>query len=171
VIYEFRGLVKIREKSLYPNIYIMSPNEWGPPVWTFFHVLAANIREDSYKLVGPQIFMLISKIARYLPCPDCSEHAAQFLAKIGPPAYATKTDLQRMLYVFHNVVNKRKNKSMPGPEILESYQNMNMIDVYNKFIAVYNTRGNMKLLADSFQRQLIITDVKRWMTKYARAFM
>jgi hypothetical protein len=149
----------------------MSPNQWGPPIWTFFHTLAARIRDDSYQQVGPQIFILISKICRYLPCPECSEHATQFLANIRPQGYSTKTDLQRMLYVLHNVVNKRKNKPMPGEEILESYKNINVIDAYNKFIAAYNTRGNMKLLADTFQRQLIVTDVKRWVTKYARAFM
>lgn len=149
----------------------MSPNQWGPPIWTFFHTLAAKIREDSYNEVGPQIFNLIYKISRYLPCPECSEHAAQFLGSIKPQGYCSKTDLQRLVFVFHNVVNKRKNKSTPGPEILEKYNNTNIIDAYNNFIAVYNTRGNMKLLAETFQRDLIIKDVKKWMTKYVRAFM
>lgn len=149
----------------------MSPNHWGPPIWTLFHTLSAKIREDSYSVVGPQLFNFIRKISMYLPCPECSEHATQFLANIKPNGYSTKTDLQRLVYVFHNVVNKRKNKPLPGPEIMNEYNNNDIIKVYNNFISAYKTKGNMKLLADTFQRQLIVNEFKSWMKKYIRAFM
>jgi hypothetical protein len=41
---------------------------------------------------------------------------------------------------------------------------LNIIQVYNTFIKNYNTKGNMKLLAETFQRKLIINDLKKWFT-------
>ena len=32
----------------------------------------------------------------------------------------------------------------------------------NRFLSVYNTKGNMQLLTESFQRELIIADFKKW---------
>lgn len=148
----------------------MSPKQWGPPIWTLFHTLAAKIREDSYQEVGPQLFNMICRICRYLPCPECSEHATQFLGKIRPNGYSSKIELQKMLYVLHSAVNKRKNNPIVGPEILEKYKNVNVVDAYNNFTAVYKTKGNMKLLAESFQRQLIVTEFNKWIKKYIRAF-
>ena len=50
----------------------MSPTTWGPPVWRFFHTLAEKMNEDKFQELGPQLFNLIRKICRVLPCPDCS---------------------------------------------------------------------------------------------------
>ena len=52
---------------------------WGPPIWTLFHTLAAKIHEDKFNEIGGQLIMFIRKISRYLPCPDCSQHATNFL--------------------------------------------------------------------------------------------
>ena len=121
---------------------------WGPPIWTLFHTLAAKIREDKFNEIGHELIMHIRKIARYLP----------------------KTNFMQVLYVLHNHVNKRKNKPVFKLENLNMYENKNLIQVYNRFSLVYNTRGNMKLLTDTFQRQLLITDFKKWLVKNMQAF-
>lgn len=142
----------------------MSPNTWGPPVWTLFHTLAEKINEESYPLIGNQIFYMIYKICSCLPCPDCSGHATKFLGKINMAALKTKTDLKNILYVFHNVVNVRKGKPTFPTALLNGYEKRNLGKVYNNFISVYNTRGNMQLLAESFQRQRVIKEFKGWIT-------
>ena len=58
------------------------PSVWGPPIWSFFHILAENIHEEDYNRLIPQLFTLIRRTCVYLPCPECSEHATKFLAKI-----------------------------------------------------------------------------------------
>ena len=50
------------------------------------------------------------------------------------------------------------------------YQNLNIANVFNNFVSVYNTKGNMKLLAESFQRSLIIKDLKRWLLNNINSF-
>ena len=149
----------------------MTPGIWGPPIWTLFHTLAQKIHDDKFATVGPQLFNYIRRISRYLPCPDCSDHATKFLAKIIPNNLRTKVDLINILYVFHNIVNQRKSKQMHTPAIMEQYKTKNVIQVYNNFAAVYKTRGNMRLLTDTFQRQLIIADFKKWLLTNIKAFI
>lgn len=141
----------------------MTPEQWGPPIWTLLHTLAEKIHEDKYAEFGPQLLGHIRRICRYLPCPDCSDHATAFLAKLKPNGLKRKIDLINVLYIMHNVVNKRKNKLMFVPDVLEQYKTKNIIQVYNHFATVYKTKGNMRLLTDTFQRQIIVRDFKRWL--------
>lgn len=148
----------------------MSPGVWGPPIWNLFHTLAAKIREDRYADLGPQLFGYIAKISRYLPCPHCSQHATAFFSKINGNNLKTKNDLINTIFILHNIVNKRKEKQLFGPVILEQYNRKNIIHAYNYFAGAYKTRGNMQLLTDTFQRQLIIADFKRWLMANITAF-
>ena len=88
------------------------PDVWGPPIWRFFHILAENIHEEQYHSLIPQLFTLIRRTCVYLPCPECSEHATKFLAKISPSDISNKTEFKNMLYLFHNMVNKKKGKPL-----------------------------------------------------------
>ena len=45
---------------------------------------------------------------------------------------------------------------------LNLYNNVNLVSAFNNFISVYHTRGNMKMLAESFQRNIILKQVKKW---------
>jgi hypothetical protein len=77
-----------------------------------------------------------------------------------------------MLFLFHNIVNKRKGKPLFNNEGLsEMYKDKNTINVYNQFIAVYQTHGNMQLLADSFQRKLITVELKKWLMSNIQHFL
>jgi hypothetical protein len=148
-----------------------SQGVWGPPIWTLFHTLAAKIHEDKFNEIGHELISHIRKIARYLPCPDCSQHATTFFSQVPPHMFKTKTNFINVLYVMHNHVNKRKNKPLFKLENIDMYKNNNIIHTYNRFIMVYNTRGNMKLLTDTFQRQILIADFKKWLTKNIKSFM
>jgi len=145
-------------------------NIWGPPIWRFFHVLIEKIKEENFSTVHMELFNYIKRICSYLPCPECSQHANQFLSKISPNQISNKNDFKNMLYVFHNQVNKRKQKQLFPYFEMERYKQYNIIAVYNKFISVYNTKGNMKMLTESFQRQFIIRDFKNWLTKNINCF-
>jgi hypothetical protein len=140
----------------------MSPNKWGPPVWTLFHTLAEKITDFGYSRVGNQLFYHIYRICNSLPCPDCAEHATNFLKKVNPASLKTKTHLKNLLYVFHNAVNVRKYKPTFHTFNLEIYKRKNLNNVLNNFVHVYNTRGNMKLLTESFQRDRVLREFKKW---------
>jgi hypothetical protein len=143
----------------------MSPSVWGPPIWNFLHTLAAKIKDDKYNEVSRELFFYIQKICANLPCPECSQHARTFLGKIIFSRVSTKNDLIKLLYLFHNSVNRRKVKPVFAFEEIGKYSQNSLIHAYNNFIVAYHTKGNMKLLADSFQRKLIIQEFRKWMLR------
>jgi len=149
----------------------MSPNEWGPPTWTLLHTLAAKIKEERYPIVGQQLFQFIVQICHNLPCPDCALHARQFLARINPNALTTKTSLKNVLYVFHNAVNKRKGKPLFSVDALDAaYQSKQVIPVFNEFARNYHTKGNMRLLSESFHRAQALKQFRHWLMHNLMSF-
>jgi hypothetical protein len=149
----------------------MSPPEvWGPPIWTLFHVLAEQINEHMYPSYAGQLFNVVKHICSALPCPECTTDATIFLNKIKIHDLKTKEDFKKMIYIFHNYVNAKKRKPLFNYSSLEIYKKYNIITIFNRFISVYHTRGNMKLLAESFQRQNIIKHIKEWFSKNIMAF-
>ena len=149
----------------------MSPNQWGPPTWNLFHTLAEKIKEDQYPIIGLQLYYQIMQICHQLPCPECSDHAKLFLSKINTNNLKPKNELKNMLYVFHNNVNGRKNNPQYKYENLEIYKSKNIINVFNEFSKNFTSNGNMKLLADNFQRRQMLIAFKKWLMKNIYSFM
>lgn len=143
---------------------------WGPAVWNLFHTLAEKIKEDSYHKIGGELFQFIRRICANLPCPDCAQHATQFMNRVNFRQIRTKTDFKNMLWFFHNAVNKRKNKPIYPLRDLDIYADYNLVSVFNQFVASFQTKGNMKLLADSFQRKIITNDLRKWLMDNIHAF-
>ena len=149
----------------------MSPNVWGPPIWTFFHTLAEKINEESFHSIFPTLFNYIRRICNVLPCPECSQHAGIFLAKVNPAGVRNKNDFRNIMCIFHNIVNKRKNKPVYDRNNLTiTYGNNNIITTYNNFVASFHTKGNMKLLAETFQRKLLMAEFRKWFLTNIRFF-
>jgi hypothetical protein len=150
----------------------MSPPEvWGPAVWILFHTLIDKMNPDVYPYVIRSMFGAIVRICRFLPCPDCSRDASNFLAKINLKDYKTKDEFKNMMYLFHNWVNAKKRKPLFNYAKINMYANLHLPFVINNFIAKYNTKGNMKLLAESFQRSLVVKDFINWFTYHSKAFI
>ena len=143
---------------------------WGPPIWTLFHALAAKIHEDKFKQVKLQLISFIKMICFNLPCPTCANHARVFLSKIRFDRINTPTILQNFLHTFHNSVNKRKNKPEFARDKLTVYEEINLVSAFNNFVAVFHTRGNMKMLAESFQRGQIVNHFKKWFANNLQHF-
>jgi hypothetical protein len=149
----------------------MSPPEvWGPAVWTLFHTLIEKVNDQAYPFIKVQLFGQIRRICGFLPCPECSADATNFLAKVNINDLKTKVDFRNTFYVFHNMVNAKKRKPLFNYSKLASYNNYGIVPVINNFISKYNTKGNMKLLAESFQRKMVLGEFKSWFTKTIRAF-
>jgi hypothetical protein len=144
----------------------MSPPEiWGPPVWRLFHTMAAQINDE--RLI-PTIMGHIKRICAYLPCPDCSKHATDFWSRVKSPT--TKQEMIDILYNFHNQVNYIKRKPPHNYDKIDDYGKINLVYAFNDFIRVYNTKGNMNQLTESFQREIIIKNFKLFMVTNIRKF-
>ena len=140
----------------------MSPSYWGPSTWFFMHTLAAKIKENSFSLISPNLIMFLIQICNNLPCPECSNHAKQFWSKVKTSNINNKTDLINLLFVFHNMVNKRKQIKAFKYENLKYYEHKNLIETYNTFSQNFNTKGNMSLINESFRRNMMLTSLKKW---------
>lgn len=149
----------------------MSPSHWGPPTWIFMHTLAEKVKEELFPVMGQQLISIIMQITFNLPCPDCADHSKIFWSKVKIANIKTKTDLINLLYVFHNCVNKRKNYGPFKYDSLQYYKSQNVIDSFNKFARNFNTKGNMKLLTESFHRGRLLTSIKGWLMANINAFM
>ena len=93
-------------------------------------------------------------------------HKALFLKD-----YKTKNEFKNMLYLFHNWVNAKKRKPLFNYANMNKYANLHLPFVINNFIANYNTKGNMKLLTESFQRSFVIKDFISWFKTNSRIFI
>jgi len=141
----------------------MSPSTWGPPTWIFIHTLAEKIKDSSFDLIGTNLIMFIMKICHNLPCETCSQHAKQFWIKVKIANIKNKTDLINLLFVFHNMVNKRK-RYLPFKYIdLQYYKSRNVIETHNQFAKNFNTKGNMNLINEAFHRNMLLTTLKTWL--------
>ena len=150
----------------------MSPPEvWGPPIWTFLHCLSCCLKNESFLYLRKSIFNIILLICKNLPCPACSSDASAFLGKINPDTLKTKEEFVDMLYLFHNYVNKKTNKPLFNHVNVIKYTNYNLWNVINRFIKAYNTQGNMNLINESFHRQLVIKEFKKWFQANNMHFM
>jgi hypothetical protein len=146
------------------------PEVWGPTVWSLFHTLAEKVNANIYPYIAKQLFNLIVRICRFLPCPECSTDASNFLAKIKIENLKTKDDFKQMFYLFHNYVNAKKRKPLFNFSNLVIYQRYRLVPIVNNFILCYNTKGNMKLLNESFQRQFVLKDFRNWFSANIKAF-
>ena len=148
----------------------MSPNKWGPPTWVYIHTLAEKIKEEEFDKLGPQLIQTIINICSILPCPECSKHATNFWRKVNLQTIGCKEDLKKVLFVFHNTVNKRKNKPLFAYEKMDTYSSKRLTDVFIHFRQHFKTNGNMNLINESFHRQRLLLSVKYWMLQNNSAF-
>ena len=148
-----------------------APEIWGPAVWNLFHTLIEQLNEDAYQVIAPQMYAQFVKICKFLPCPDCASDATNFLAKVNLTHIKYKVEFRNTFYLFHNWVNARKRKQLYNYGNILIYSKYNIIVVINKFLSVYHTKGNMKMLNESFQRSLIVSTFKGWFTSVIGAFM
>jgi hypothetical protein len=148
----------------------MTPDVWGPPIWTLFHCLAEKIKEEKFAELGPQIYSFIVQICKMLPCPECSAHASQFLSKIKPAAITSKDILRSVLFTFHTNVNTRKKKPKFDNALLTKYKSLNLVIAFKNFVIVYNQRGNMKQLTESFHRTQLVKHFTQWLIANKESF-
>ena len=149
----------------------MTTKQWGPAVWTLYHVLAEKIKDDVYPKIYIELFSQIYQIASLLPCNECSGHAKLFLSKIKVENLKTKQDLINMLYVFHYSVNSRTETPLFKYENLAQYKSINIITAFNNFSNKFNTDGNMQLITENFHRKQFLINFKRWLMQNVSNFM
>lgn len=149
-----------------------SKDVWGPSTWTLFHTLAEKVKEENFNEILPDLLTMIKRICMNLPCPDCSAHAVQIMSKVTPNQFTSKESLKIFLFHFHNSVNVRTGKPVFTFEELNSkYSRANTFVIIPYFIKVFSYRNtNVRLLINSFHKDLLIKDFIKWMRENSSKF-
>ena len=81
---------------------------WGTITWFLFHTLAEKIKPESFENKKNELLKIIFLICNNLPCPECQDHAKETMKSMKINMIKNKEDFQKMLWTFHNMVNKRR---------------------------------------------------------------
>jgi hypothetical protein len=137
---------------------------WGPPIWFLFHTLAHKVKDDSFPIIREGLLKNIYSICSNLPCPVCTNHAMEYLNKINFNNIRSKDELIKMLYVFHNDVNKRKKMDLfPYSDVYDKYKTAVTKNIVQYFMAQYEKKTlNVKMPSSEFHRKNLILILKRW---------
>ena len=149
-----------------------SKDIWGPATWTLFHTLAEKIKDAKFNETKSDLLTYIKRICFNLPCPDCAAHATQFISKLTPDQFANKQNFKLFLFHFHNSVNVRTGKRpFTIEELNAKYVRANTFVVVPHFIKVYSYRNtNVRLLVNSFHKDILIKDFIKWMRENSSKF-
>ena len=144
---------------------------WGEPTWFLFHTLAQKVNENSFPLIRKELFQLICRICGNLPCPECTNHATQYLHDINFDTITTKEQFKNMLWQFHNTVNSRKGYAQYPFNKLSIYERANAGNIVQNFLHHFEQKSyNMRLAAHTFHRSMAITYIRKWFLTYSQHF-
>jgi len=140
------------------------PMKWGEPTWYFFHTIAEKIKPELFDQYKTELFDIVRTVCRTLPCPDCARHASEYMDKTNFHHIRTKTDLQTMLWTFHNEVNQRKGFPLfPYESLGEKYSKAITRNIIQEFIRIHDDKhASFRMIADDFYRKKITANLKTW---------
>ena len=75
----------------------------------------------------------------------------------------TKQALKKMLFDFHNTVNKQK--SYPQFNIIDldaTYSKAHLIHSYNNFVRNYHMNGSVRYMVETANRKKLVSILSKW---------
>jgi len=145
---------------------------WGEPIWFLFHTLAQKVKEDAFPEIRKELFQVIITICDNLPCPDCANHAMQYMKGINFHVIQTKKDLIDMLFQFHNSVNARKGYPAFLYADLESkYTLANTIPIIQNFMKHFNKPNySGRVGVNNFHKSRAVSYLTTWFSNNIKYF-
>ena len=145
---------------------------WGEPTWFLFHVLAQKVKESSFPIIRKELIDVIVQICNNLPCPDCANHATQYMRNVNFELIRTKQDLMQLLYEFHNSVNTRKGLPLfPYADLEPKYSRAITVAILQHFMAHFDKKSySARISTNNFHKSRSITFLKKWFTTHLNDF-
>jgi hypothetical protein len=135
-----------------------------------YHIKDANAAD--FEKTKTEFIKFAFRIATNLPCPECSQHATQFVSRINPASIKTKEQLNLLFIDFHNAVNQRKGKPIfTRDEAYAKYKTANVRLVIEYFFQIYGKKTvNVKLMVNNFHKDILLSEFRAWVTQNAIMF-
>lgn len=145
-------------------------NNWGTITWYLLHGLTRKIKPDKFNKIIESFILIFIDLLNNLPCPECSIHALKFVSKVNFQNITKKEDLEIIIFELHNHANKNIKKSIENVSILEMYDKINLKKTVQSFNQVFNTKGNMSLLTQSYHRKIFLQKFNTWFDQNKQCF-
>jgi hypothetical protein len=146
--------------------------KWGEPTWNLFHVIAEKIIPENFFNIRTELFDIVRNICYNLPCPDCANHARNYINAINFNAITNPLQLKDMLFVFHNEVNKRKDFPLYNRDDLDNrYSAMNLRYCVLLFLKHFRDKHkSTRMLADDLYRAKLANKIEKWFVENLNKF-
>lgn len=146
--------------------------KWGEPTWFLFHTLAEKVKDEHFQYLRYDLLNTIVIICKNLPCPDCANHASEYMKRIDFNSVRTKQDLKLMLFQFHNVVNQKKQFPLFSIDDLESkYSKSNIVNIIQTFMFHFQDKSHsIRMIANDMYRARIANQLKIWFNNNIQYF-
>jgi hypothetical protein len=163
----------IQNVRVSPSVSPQKKMKWGEPTWFLFHTLAAKVKDEHFQSIRLELLNVIVTICKNLPCPDCANHASEYMKKVDFNSIRTKQDLKLMLFQFHNVVNQKKQYPMFSINELESkYSNANLANIIQIFMFYFQDKSHsIRMIANDLYRSRIADQLKVWFNNNIQYFI
>ena len=143
---------------------------WGTPTWYFFHTMVEKIKVEHYNDIKVNILGYIKKLCTVLPCPDCRDHAVNYLRNFNIGQMPTKEHMKMFMFNFHNTVNARLGHRQYLLQDLEIYKRGNFVKIFYYCKQEMMRPRHNKLLADSMSRRININKMEKWLQENSNKF-
>jgi len=145
---------------------------WGPPIWLLFHTLAQKVNPEFFPLIREDLLNFINNICTYLPCPVCANHATEYMNNLNFNTIKKKEDLIKMLFDFHNNVNKRKNYPIVNiDDVIQKYSLANTENIIKNFLFYFEKKtGNFRVMSNDLHKKRLVSHFRTWMNNNIQCF-
>ena len=145
-------------------------NYWGMITWYLLHGLCRKIKPTHFNELLDSFINIFIDLLNNLPCPECSLHSIQFISTVNFQNIKNKDDLETIVFELHNHSNKHINKPLEDKSILKMYDKLNLPKTIISFKQVFNTKGNMSLLTQSYHRSIFLNKFNKWFESHKQCF-
>tara|TARA_B100000900_G_scaffold408871_1_gene423839 strand:+ start:1578 stop:2168 length:591 start_codon:yes stop_codon:yes gene_type:complete len=144
---------------------------WGKHIWLFLHGISQKVKPEYFSSIKGELIHYIKLICANLPCPDCSNHATQYLNKLDVSKIITREDLVLYMYTFHNDVNIKKGYPLFKKEELDLYKKSNLKNMYQNFTYYFKENYHVvKLMSENMHRIRVANRIESWLNQNTHCF-
>jgi len=146
--------------------------KWGEPTWFLFHTMAHKVKDEHFDDMKLSILTIITSICNNLPCPNCANHASEYMRRVNYNSIRTKQDLKNLFFQFHNEVNLKKGFPLfPIEQLDEKYSKAVTKNIIQHFMIFFQDKHkSIHMIANDIHRARLSQNFKQWFNENIQNF-
>ena len=112
-------------------------NNWGTITWNMLHTLVEKSQNEKFYNYKIDLISIIQNICVLLPCQTSCKLSKIFLDNVFINKIDNLNDVKKILYVFHNYINKNNKKQLFNYNNIIKYKDFDIHNIYNSYANLY----------------------------------